>query len=83
MDSLMLKLGASIGFCRENYYQRLNEMQALGFQSGDFDIASAWFEPEKEKEPEQPAETEAATEPSEPTVPAETTEPEPTEETVP
>ena len=25
-------------------------MQEIGFQSGDFDIANAWFEPEKEKE---------------------------------
>lgn len=46
----VLKLGATVAFCRETYYERLAQMQELGFVSGDFDIASTWFEPEKEQE---------------------------------
>ena len=46
----VLKLGTTIAFCRENYYQRLEKVKELGFAAGDFDIASMWYEPVKEKE---------------------------------
>ena len=45
-----LRLGKSVGFCSDNYYETLDEMVKNGFDSGDFDIASKWHLPEEEAE---------------------------------
>ena len=45
-----LRLGTSVYFCKEDYYERLAEMERLGFDAGDFDITSKWFEPDEEEE---------------------------------
>ena len=44
-----LPLGVSIGFCGEDFYDKLEEAKKLGFDYIDFDIASAWNRLETEK----------------------------------
>ena len=45
-----LRLGKSIGFKKEDYYDRLAEAVELGFDSVDFDICGKWATPEQEAE---------------------------------
>ncbi len=44
-----LPLGISIGFCGEDFYEKLKEAKDLGYEYIDFDIASSWSRPEKEE----------------------------------
>ena len=49
MKPFSLRLSKSIPFCSESFYSLLAEAKALGFDCIDFDIASAWSDPEKEE----------------------------------
>ena len=44
-----LPLGMSIGFCGEDFYENLAEVEKNGFEYIDFDIASSWRRPEMEE----------------------------------
>ena len=50
MKNYRLRLSKSIPFCSEKFYELLAEAKALGFPAFDFDIASAWSNPELEAE---------------------------------
>ena len=45
-----LRLGRSIGFMKEDFYERLNEAKALGYDSLDFDLCGKWTKREEEIE---------------------------------
>ena len=45
----VLPLGASIGFGRKNFYEIVRKAKALGFEYVDFDLATYWRRPWKEK----------------------------------
>jgi sugar phosphate isomerase/epimerase len=48
MSAYRLRLSKSISFCSEDFYERLAEAKALGFDCIDFDIAGAWKDAEME-----------------------------------
>ena len=48
MGKFTLRLGRSIGFCQESFYELLQETKDLGYDTFDFDIAGAWPNEEKE-----------------------------------
>lgn len=45
-----LRLGKSIGFLKEDFYERLDEAKALGYDSLDFDLCGKWTKREEEIE---------------------------------
>ncbi len=48
MEKYYLPLGASVGFCKDGFYEKIDEMKKLGFKYVDFDIANAWNRPKEE-----------------------------------
>ena len=50
MKPFRLRLSKSIPFCNERFYELLSEAKALGYDAIDFDIASAWSQPELEEQ---------------------------------
>lgn len=50
MKEYYLSLGMSVGFCRKDFSQRLQDAAEAGFKYIDFDICGYWGQPKKQKE---------------------------------